>query len=243
MRLKSFYSKSLELSVFHVSPVGRGWWKWEHVAFPHWLPPHEVWGQPGRAGWLFWCCALRKGSPEPWPAPVHTPRPRRHLHPDQRGPKDTRVQHRAVARVRVRLNNFCRSTAYIVTGVTTRGNMIRRNNQDRVAVPEDVWSAYCCTEYDRNSPHPMRVLFPSHAALAKNAKETQSVHEMTVQELESFLKNNMDVDQNFQLFYDNCISPSPLPLYLQHTIWWLLHLICQHWVYTYYDTYMCLNEV
>ncbi|XP_040907815.1 endonuclease domain-containing 1 protein [Toxotes jaculatrix] len=121
-------------------------------------------------------------------------------------------------RIRVRLNNFCRGTAFIVTGVTTRGNMIRRNNQDRVAIPEDVWSAYCCTDYDRNAPHDVRIRFPSHAALAKNAKEGNSVHEMPVQELEIFLKNNMDVDQNLQLFYDNCISPSPLPLYLQHTI-------------------------
>lgn len=96
--------------------------------------------------------------------------------------------------------------------------MIRRNNQDRVAIPEDVWSAYCCTEYDRNSPHDVRIRFPSHAALAKNAKETHRVTEMTVMELELFLKDNMEVDQNLQLFYDNCISPSPLPVYLQHTI-------------------------
>ncbi|XP_030293098.1 endonuclease domain-containing 1 protein-like isoform X2 [Sparus aurata] len=121
-------------------------------------------------------------------------------------------------RIRVRLNNFCRGVAFIVTGVTTRGNMIRRNNQDRVAIPEDLWSAYCCTDYDRNAPHDVRIRFPSHAAMAKNAKEGNSVHEMPVQELEILLKNSMDVDQNLQIFYDNCISPSPLPMYLQHTI-------------------------
>ncbi|XP_059207935.1 uncharacterized protein LOC131986823 isoform X2 [Centropristis striata] len=121
-------------------------------------------------------------------------------------------------RIRIRLNNFCRGTAYIVTGVTTRGNMIRRNNQDRVAIPEDVWSAYCCTDYDRNAPHDVRIRFPTYGVLAKNAKEGNSVHEMPLQELEIFLKSNLDVDQNLQIFYDNCISPSPLPLYLQHTI-------------------------
>uniref|UniRef100_A0A8C3AL30 Uncharacterized protein n=1 Tax=Cyclopterus lumpus TaxID=8103 RepID=A0A8C3AL30_CYCLU len=66
--------------------------------------------------------------------------------------------------------------------------------------------------------HDVRIRFPSYGVLAKNAKEGNSVHEMRVQELEIFLKNNLDVDQNHQLFYDNCISPSPLPLYLQHTI-------------------------
>ncbi|XP_068188028.1 endonuclease domain-containing 1 protein [Antennarius striatus] len=120
--------------------------------------------------------------------------------------------------IRVRLNNFCRGTAFIVTGVTTRGNMIRRNNQDRVAIPEDLWSAYCCTEYDRNAPHNIRVLFPSFAAIAKNAKEGNSVNEMPVQELEALLKRTMVADQNLQIFYDNCLSPSPLPLYLQHTV-------------------------
>ncbi|XP_029625476.1 endonuclease domain-containing 1 protein [Salmo trutta] len=121
-------------------------------------------------------------------------------------------------RIRVRLNNYCRGTAFIVTGVTTTGHMIRRNNQYRVAIPEDVWTAYCCTDYDRNSPHEVRIRFPSQAALAKNAKEGNMVHEITVQDLENFLKTRMDVEQNLQLFYDNCISPSPLPLYLHHTI-------------------------
>jgi len=121
-------------------------------------------------------------------------------------------------RVRVRLNNFCRGTAFIVTGVTTKGNTIRRNNQDRLAIPEDLWSAYCCTDYDRNAPHDVRVRFPAQAALAKNAKEGNLVREMTVQDLESYLKDNMDVDLNLQIFYDNCVSPSPLPASLHHTI-------------------------
>ncbi|XP_062870789.1 endonuclease domain-containing 1 protein-like [Trichomycterus rosablanca] len=120
--------------------------------------------------------------------------------------------------IRVRLNNYCRGTAFIVTGVTTAGNMIRRNNQDRVAIPEDLWSAYCCTDYDRNAPHYERVQFPSHAALAKNVKGDSSVHELTLQDLENFLRERMEVDQNLQIFYDNCISPSPLPSSLNSII-------------------------
>ncbi|XP_029303827.1 LOW QUALITY PROTEIN: uncharacterized protein LOC115018762 [Cottoperca gobio] len=119
--------------------------------------------------------------------------------------------------IRIRLNNFCRGTAYIVTGVTTRGQMIRRNNQDRIAIPEEVWSAYCCPDFDQNAPHDVRVYFPNYGVFAKNAKEGNSVHEMSVQQLEILLKKHMPVDQNLQLFYDNCESPSPLPLYLQNT--------------------------
>ncbi|XP_059401031.1 endonuclease domain-containing 1 protein-like [Carassius carassius] len=120
-------------------------------------------------------------------------------------------------RIRLRLNNFCRGTAYVVTGVTTTGNMIRRNNQDRVGIPEEVWSAYCCTDYDRNAPHNVRIRFPTQAALAKNAKDGNRVQELTVQDLEIYLTNKMSVDKNFQLFYDNCNSPSPLPSYLHYT--------------------------
>lgn len=120
-------------------------------------------------------------------------------------------------RIRVRLNNFCLGKAFIITGVTTAGNMIRRNNQNRVAIPEDVWSAYCCTDYDLNAPHDMRHLFPSHAAIAKNAKESKVV-EMRVQDLEVLLKEKMEVDKNLQIFYGNCRSPSPLPFDLDDTI-------------------------
>ncbi|XP_076852203.1 endonuclease domain-containing 1 protein-like [Brachyhypopomus gauderio] len=130
-----------------------------------------------------------------------------------RGPWRSYLEH-----IRVRLNNYCRGTTYIVTGVTTAGHMIRRHNQDRVAIPEEVWSAYCCTDYDRNAPHDVRIRFPSQGAMAKNAKESNDVRELPVQDLENFLKTRMDVDQNLQIFYDNCVSPSPLPLYLHHTI-------------------------
>uniref|UniRef100_A0A8C2G7V4 Endonuclease domain-containing 1 protein n=1 Tax=Cyprinus carpio TaxID=7962 RepID=A0A8C2G7V4_CYPCA len=65
-------------------------------------------------------------------------------------------------RIRVRLNNFCRGTAYIVTGVTTTG-----------------------------APHNVRIRFPTQAALAKNAKEGNRVQEITVQDLEIYLTNKM----------------------------------------------------
>lgn len=115
-----------------------------------------------------------------------------------------------IERIRIRLNNFCLGKAYIVTGVTTSGNTIRRNNQNRVGIPEEVWSAYCCTDYDINAPHYIRSLFPSFAAIGKNSHDS-AMTEMRVQDLEKHLRGIINVDENFQIFYANCHSPSPLP--------------------------------
>lgn len=119
-----------------------------------------------------------------------------------------------IERIRIRLNNFCLGKAYIVSGVTTTGNTIRRNNQNRVGIPEEVWSAYCCTDYDINAPHNIRNLFPSFAVIGKNSLDSE-MSEMRVQDLEKHLRGKMYVDENFQLFYANCHSPSSLPFDLE----------------------------
>lgn len=106
--------------------------------------------------------------------------------------------------IRRRLNNYCRGKAYIVTGVTTSGRMIRRHNIDRVAVPTYLWSAYCCVDYDHNAPFDERSKFPVFAAHGLNEKEGAEVIEMSVQQLEDFLKKNTFVDKRFQIFFGNC---------------------------------------
>ncbi|MBN3296849.1 ENDD1 protein, partial [Amia calva] len=108
--------------------------------------------------------------------------------------------------IRMRLNNYCRGTAYVVTGVTTSGNMIRRNEVARVAIPKYMWSAYCCTNYDRNAPNSEKSKFPAHAAYGLNARTDNEVVELTVKGLENFLKESMSVDKNIQIFYHNCIA-------------------------------------
>ncbi|KAG5853314.1 hypothetical protein ANANG_G00071860 [Anguilla anguilla] len=73
--------------------------------------------------------------------------------------------------LRRRLNNFCRGTSYVVTGVAVSGGpTIRRGNADRLAVPRYLWSAYCCPRFDRNSPYAVRYKFPSHAAYGLNQR-------------------------------------------------------------------------
>lgn len=109
--------------------------------------------------------------------------------------------------IRRRLNNYCQGKAYVVTGVTTSGRTIQRHNLDRVAIPEYIWSAYCCTEFDKNAPYFVRYKFPTFAAHGLNDRASNGMVEVSLQNLENFIKERMEVD-NLQIFYDNCISES-----------------------------------
>uniref|UniRef100_A0A667YJP0 Zgc:172339 n=1 Tax=Myripristis murdjan TaxID=586833 RepID=A0A667YJP0_9TELE len=109
--------------------------------------------------------------------------------------------------IRRRLNNYCRGIAYVVTGVTTSGHMIRRHNMNRVGIPTYLWSAYCCIDFDHNAPYDVRSKFPAYASHGLNDKENDQVQEMSVQHLEDFLKRETYVGKSFQLFYDNCVPP------------------------------------
>ncbi|XP_056156147.1 endonuclease domain-containing 1 protein [Lampris incognitus] len=109
--------------------------------------------------------------------------------------------------IRKRLNNYCRGTAYVVTGITTSGRMIRRQNANRVAVPNYMWSAYCCINYDRNAPYDERYKFPAYAHYGVNEKEGNQVLEISIKKLEEFLKKSTFVDKNFQVFVDDCVPP------------------------------------
>lgn len=110
--------------------------------------------------------------------------------------------------IRRRLNNYCRGRAYVVTGVTTSGHMIRRQNINRLGIPKYLWSAYCCADYDHNAPFSERSKFPAFASYGLNDREDNKVQEMTVQHLEEFLKRVTYVDSSFQIFYDNCVPPN-----------------------------------
>ncbi|XP_076843405.1 endonuclease domain-containing 1 protein-like [Brachyhypopomus gauderio] len=119
-----------------------------------------------------------------------------------RGP--WRAQEHAIRR---RLNNYCRGTAYVVTGITTSGSMIRRDTVDRVAVPTHLWSAYCCIDYDHNAPYNERYKFPAFAHYGLNDKENNEIVELSVPKLEDFLKKTTFVDKNFQIFAEQCVLP------------------------------------
>ncbi|KAM8751203.1 endonuclease domain-containing 1 protein-like [Acanthopagrus schlegelii] len=107
--------------------------------------------------------------------------------------------------IRRRLNNYCRGTAYVITGVTNSGLQIRRHNINRLGIPTYLWSAYCCIDYDHNAPFSERSKFPAFAANGLNDRENNKVQEMTVPQLEDFLKKVTYVGSSFQLFYENCV--------------------------------------
>ncbi|CAL8241533.1 unnamed protein product [Merluccius merluccius] len=108
--------------------------------------------------------------------------------------------------IRQRLNNFCSGRAFVVTGVTTAGSTVRRGNVDRVAVPDYLWSAYCCVDFDRNAPYSERYKFPTFAAYGLNDQANNQVVEVPLKTLEKFLRGRMAVDRNFQIFYSDCVS-------------------------------------
>ncbi|XP_023255992.1 endonuclease domain-containing 1 protein-like [Seriola lalandi dorsalis] len=110
--------------------------------------------------------------------------------------------------IRRRLNNYCRGSAYVVTGITTSGHTIRRQNINRLGIPTYFWSAYCCIDFDHNAPYSERSKLPTFAAYGLNDSENNRVQEMTVQQLEDFLKKVTYVQSSFQIFYDNCVSPN-----------------------------------
>ncbi|KAK7909385.1 hypothetical protein WMY93_014069 [Mugilogobius chulae] len=100
--------------------------------------------------------------------------------------------------LRKRLNNYCRGPAFIVSGVTTSGHTIRRNNQERVAVPE----------LRPERAFYVRYKFPVFGAYGLNDRVNNHMVEMPLKNLEKFLKSRMDVDKNFQIFYDDCAADS-----------------------------------
>lgn len=109
--------------------------------------------------------------------------------------------------IRKRLNNYCLGKAYVVTGVTTSGMMIHRENVNRIAVPTYLWSAYCCVNFDRNAPFTQRYKFPSFAHYSLNEEKNNEVVEVPVTKLKEFLKRTTFVNQNFQIFVGDCMPP------------------------------------
>ncbi|XP_066580071.1 nuclease-like [Amia ocellicauda] len=70
------------------------------------------------------------------------------------------------------LSRFCTGDAFIVTGVLPyqQEKWIKdNNNNNRVAIPEYMWSAYCCTKHkDNNVALKGSFPFPAFAALGRN---------------------------------------------------------------------------
>ncbi|XP_030635113.1 endonuclease domain-containing 1 protein-like [Chanos chanos] len=110
--------------------------------------------------------------------------------------------------IRQRLNIYCRSTAYVISGITTTGRTLLRPNARGLTVPKHVWLAYCCPDFDPGMPYSLRYKFPSYAAYGLNEVYDNFVSEVSSKSLEALVKTEMPVDQNFQLFDGNCVGES-----------------------------------
>lgn len=66
------------------------------------------------------------------------------------------------------LNKFCMGPAYVVTGIIPYRTDRWLKDEHRVAIPEYLWSAYCCPIYNPNLPESVRKTFPTFAAIGRN---------------------------------------------------------------------------
>ena len=107
--------------------------------------------------------------------------------------------------IRKCLNNYCRGEAFVVTGVTTSGHTIHRNNLDRVVVPEYMWSAYCCTEFDQNAPYFVRYKFPRVRSLRAERSHQQPHGGGSSQEPGEVPQREDGCGQELQIFYKDCV--------------------------------------
>lgn len=62
---------------------------------------------------------------------------------------------------------FCNGSMYVITGVIPYTTSDRWIN-NRVSVPEYLWSAYCCPSFSDQLPVSMKPFFPAYAAVGRN---------------------------------------------------------------------------
>ncbi|XP_037320586.2 endonuclease domain-containing 1 protein-like [Pungitius pungitius] len=114
---------------------------------------------------------------------------------------------------------FCLGEAHVVTGVVPyRGDGPWLGGR-RVAVPEYLWSAYCCPVYNHSLPEELREAFPTHAAIGRNDRNSTEeivpvsqeakrqfrgfdVRRMPLKTLEEHLKDRLGVAVS--VFYEQC---------------------------------------
>lgn len=66
------------------------------------------------------------------------------------------------------LSEYCLGEAYIVTGVIPYENDDWLKDEGRVAIPEYMWSAYCCQNYSQDLPKGLNDIFPTFGAIGRN---------------------------------------------------------------------------
>lgn len=121
--------------------------------------------------------------------------------------------------VNATLSAYCLGDAYVVTGVIPYRGDDRWLHNHRVAVPEYMWSAYCCPRFNQSLPGELRNAFPTYAAIGRNDRNSTEeivavnqtapkqyrgydVRQMPLQTLEMYLKDRFNTVVS--VFYELC---------------------------------------
>lgn len=124
-------------------------------------------------------------------------------------------------RVNQTLEAFCLGKAYIVTGVMPYRDEEHWLKNHRVAVPEYLWSAYCCPRYNKSLPKELEGTFPTYAAVGRNDRSSSEeivpvsptakkqfrgydVRRMSLETLEMYLRDRFQT--MISVFYDQCLG-------------------------------------
>ncbi|KAL2078312.1 hypothetical protein ACEWY4_025997 [Coilia grayii] len=118
------------------------------------------------------------------------------------------------------LSLYCVGTAYVVTGIIPYRIDRWLKDEHRVAIPEYMWSAYCCPEYSQNLPESLRKTFPTFAAIGRNDPDSTEeivpvdrtkkknlgfdVRRMTLTDLEMYLRERYGRDVT--VFSQQCLQ-------------------------------------
>lgn len=117
-----------------------------------------------------------------------------------------------------KFKDFCFGSMYVITGAMPYASGERWIN-NRVSVPEYMWSAYCCPTYNTSLPESAQSFFPTYAAVGRNDRNSGEeivpvnvnvkrsvrgfdVREMPVETLESILKQRLAMP--ISLFHEQC---------------------------------------
>lgn len=130
------------------------------------------------------------------------------------GPWETLEQH-----VNRTLASFCLGESYVVTGVIPYQSEERWLKNHRVAVPEYLWSTYCCPNFNHSLPSELKNAFPTYAAIGRNDRNSSQeivpvsekakkefkgydVRRMSLEELEKVLRDRLGTE--VRIFYEGC---------------------------------------
>ncbi|XP_028272650.1 endonuclease domain-containing 1 protein-like [Parambassis ranga] len=113
--------------------------------------------------------------------------------------------------IKERFQTYCEKEMFVITGGMPYVEEKWMNQ--RVSIPEYMWSAYCCPSFKPNIPKPMKDRFPTYAAVGRNDPNSPDdivkkvngydVKEMSLMELQDILKQRLNL-RKLTLFDNNC---------------------------------------